>query len=134
MLIHILLLIIYRFILRCVDYAFSRYYNKKLNSGDNLVTSKCGFIQANISWDSYGIWYYGSSATTTTSYSSNSIYTNFQYFNTDGTWLNEVTSSSSNSNYSNCYITNHSLRKHTVQYKTAHQIISDVGFLDKQKI
>lgn len=45
-----------------------------------------------------------------------------------------MTSSSSNSNYRNCYITNHSLRKHTVQYKTAHQIISDVGFLDKQKI
>lgn len=110
------------------------FYNKKLNSGDNLVTSKGGFIQTNISDATYGIWYYGSNATTTTSYSSNSIYTNFQDFNTDGTWLNAMTSSGSNSNYRKCYITNPSLRKYTAQYKTAHQIISNVGFLDKQKI
>ena len=114
------------------------FYNKKFDINDNLPTAKGGYFWANHT--DYGaniLWYYGSNATTIASYSSADVYTKFQDFNINGKWINAYNNANPDAitnNYRNMYITNPSLRKYTAQYKTAHQIITNMGFLDKEKL
>ncbi len=113
------------------------FYNKKFDPNDNLPTAKGGYFWANHASDDPSVlWYYGSNATTTALYTSYDVYTKFQDFYIDGKWLNYYDKSASNAttNYRNMYIANPSLRKYTAQYKTAHQIITNMGFLDKEKL
>ena len=113
------------------------FYNKKFDPNDNLPTSKGGYFWANHSvTDSPVLWYYGSDATNTASYTSYDVYTKLQDFYIDGKWINAYNNANiqDTKNYRNMYITNPSLRKYTAQYKTAHQIITSTGFLDKEKL
>ena len=114
------------------------FYDKKFNQNDNLPTSKgCYFYVNHCQGNFYNLWFYGSNATTTASYSSDPVYNYMQDFNIDGSWLNGYSTSQSSADYENyrlMYITNPSLREATASYKTAHQIITNVGSLDKNKI
>ena len=114
------------------------FYSKKFDANDNLPTAKGGYFWANHTQNNITcLWYYGQNATTTDSYIDLDVYTKFQDFNINGTWINAYNNANpddTTNNYRNMYITNPSLRKYTAQYKTAHQIITNMGFLDKEKL
>lgn len=114
------------------------FYNKKFDVNDNLPTSKASYFWANHTESNINIlWFYGNNATTIASYTNNDVYTKFQDFNINGTWLNAYNNANQDAytnKFRNMYITNPSLRKYTAQYKTAHQIITNMGFLDKEKL
>lgn len=109
------------------------FYSTKFDENDNLPTAKGCYFWVNHTCDYISLWYYGNNATTTGSYSNTDTYTQSQDFNIDGSWINQYDNTYTTS-YRTMYMTNPALRKYTAQYKTAHQIMTNMGFLDKEKI
>lgn len=115
------------------------FYSNKLDENDILPTAKACYFYVNHCdlANTAGLWCYSSNATTTYSYTSYDVYIRLQDFTVDGKYLNAYDQSNSSKEctaYRNMYITNPSLRQYNSLYKTAHQIITNTGFLDKEKI